>query len=195
LTLIVQPSEAQSSLPSGWANQDVGSVGTAGQTLSGGGVFTLQGGGTGICCESDQFQYAYTALIGDGTIVARLLSTQNATTSSQVGIMIRNSLDPQSRHVFLRFAGTGSGIVDRPGDGLSTDFAGWSPHSLPEWLKLVREGSNITASVSPDGITWTTVDTTSISMNGTVYAGLAVTSQDDPNLTTATFDHVSVAQN
>ncbi len=155
----------------------------------------LQGAGAGIWGPSDQFQYAYTALTGDGSVVARLLSTQGANNSGQAGIMIRNSLDPQSRNVSLLFTATGSGLLARSADGLSTAFIDGTSLSLPTWMKLVRQGDSFTAYFSADGSSWAQVATASVSMNSTVYAGLAASSQDDPNLMTATFHNVSVTPN
>ena len=57
-------------------------------------MFTVQGAGTGAALgsTSDQFQYAFTTLTGDGSIVARLVSTQLSSGTGEAGIMIRDTL-------------------------------------------------------------------------------------------------------
>jgi hypothetical protein len=69
---------------------------------------------------------------------------------------------------------------------------GTATQSRPAWMKLVRSGSTLTGSVSRDGSSWTQVGSTTISMNTTVYVGLAVTSHDTSLVNTATFDSVTL---
>ena len=95
VSLVVLPANLLTSgaLPAGWSNQDIGQPSPAGQTFYSGAVFELQGSGEGIdeSDTSDQFQYAFTGLQGNGSIVARFLTAQDP--DSDAGIMIRNSLD------------------------------------------------------------------------------------------------------
>jgi hypothetical protein len=58
-------------LPSGWLDQDVGSVSVGGSASYSGGVFTVQGAGYQIASApgtSDTFHFAYQPLSGNGTI-------------------------------------------------------------------------------------------------------------------------------
>jgi len=74
----------------------------------------------------------------------------------------------------------------------ATSYLGGSTQAPPSWLRLVRAGNTVTAAVSADGSTWRTVGSVTVSMNTTVYVGLAVTSHDTTRLNTATFDSVTV---
>src|SRR5580704_18567736 len=98
LLLHCAQARAQGSLPSGWSDGDVGSVGTAGSASYSNGVFTVNGAGNGITGSSDGFNFLYQALSGDGTIVARVVSS---TSYAQAGITIRSNLNANSTHVFL----------------------------------------------------------------------------------------------
>src|SRR5277367_2942192 len=80
------------SLPAGWSDGDIGSVGVAGSASYANGVFTTKGSGTAIGGTSDQMHFAYQALSGNGTIVARVVSLTGAT-SVQAGVMIRETLN------------------------------------------------------------------------------------------------------
>jgi regulation of enolase protein 1 (concanavalin A-like superfamily) len=76
--------------------------------------------------------------------------------------------------------------------GGSTTYLGGTTQAPPTWLRLVRSGTTVTASVSADGVTWRTVGTTSVSLGTSVYAGLAVTSHNTSLRNTARFDNVTV---
>jgi hypothetical protein len=66
---------------------------------------------------------------------------------------------------------------------------------VPTYLAVSRSGSTYSAYTSSDGVTWTLVAGSSITLNmsGPVLAGLAVTSHNGGTLSTATFDTVSVS--
>ena len=60
-------------------------------------------------------------------------------------------------------------------------------------MRLTRSGNNFTAYRSANGVDWTQIgSTTAITMNSTVYVGLAVTSHTSGNLCTSIFSNVSV---
>jgi hypothetical protein len=56
---------------------------------------------------------------------------------------------------------------------------------------LKRQGDVITASASLNGSTWTLLGTQTIQMIDPILIGLAVTSHDNAELNTATFDNVT----
>jgi regulation of enolase protein 1 (concanavalin A-like superfamily) len=182
-----------SSLPSGWSNSDVGAVGAAGSASESAGTFTVTGSGADIWDTADEFQFAYTSLTGDGSIVARVASVQNVASWTKAAVMMRASLAAGSRHAMMLVSpGKGFAFQRRVTDGgLSTNTSGGSG-TAPEWVKLTRAGSTITASISADGVSWTVVGTDTISMPSAIDVGLAVSSHVDGTLATATFDHVTV---
>jgi regulation of enolase protein 1 (concanavalin A-like superfamily)/fibronectin type 3 domain-containing protein len=67
----------------------------------------------------------------------------------------------------------------------------------PYWVRLQREDSTLTGSISPDGERWTEVGTTELDLPGTVEVGLAACSclgvtETYAETTTAVFDNVTV---
>ena len=74
------------------------------------------------------------------------------------------------------------------GTSLSTAITG----TAPRWVRLVRAGQTVTASVSTDGSTWTVVGQQAIALTQTVFAGLVVSSHVTGQLATATFTGVMV---
>jgi hypothetical protein len=77
--------------------------------------------------------------------------------------------------------------------GFDTTVSG-DTYSFPNaWLELTRSGDTFTAYDSPDGVNWTEVDSTTITMASTATVGLFVDSHNPTNLATATFENVTVA--
>jgi hypothetical protein len=65
---------------------------------------------------------------------------------------------------------------------------------LPYWVRAVRSGNTFTAFASLDGVNWVQMGSSqTITMAQNVYVGLAVTSNNNSVLATATFDNVSVS--
>jgi len=180
-------------LPSPWLHQDVGVVGISGSASSSGGVFTVAGAGSDIWGASDSFHFVYQPLAGDGQIIARVTAMQNTSANAKAGIMFRSSLASTAANVILDLTPSGNiEFMARTSDGGSTAWLAGANDPAPVWLKLVRSGSTVTGSVSADGLTWTTVGSTSASLGSGASVGLAVTSHNTSQLNTSTFDSVAV---
>jgi len=186
------PAVAQS-LPSGWSTADVGAVGATGSASGSGGSFTVAGAGADVWGTADAFRYVYKTLTGDGTIVTEVTSEQYVANWVKAGVMMRESLDPGSRQAFM-LVSPGKGLafqrrVDT--DGLSTSTGG-GLLTAPYFVRLTRSGTTITAFMSPDGSTWTTVGSDTFAMAQTIYVGLAVSSHVYGTTATATFESTAV---
>jgi hypothetical protein len=180
-------------LPSPWLSQDIGAVGQAGSSSYNGAAFTVKGAGADIWGSADAFQFTYQLLSGDGQIVARVTSLQNTSASAKAGIMFRESPTAGSANVMLDVEPGGNiEFMARGTAGGSTSWLAGASDAAPVWLKLVRSGSTITGSVSPDGNSWMQVGSTTISLSATVNVGLVVSSHSTGQLTTSTFDQVAL---
>ena len=186
------PASAQS-LPSGWSTADVGNVGATGSASGSGGSFTIAGAGADVWGTADAFRYVYKTLTGDGTIVTEVTSEQYVANWTKAGVMMRESLDPGSRQAFM-LVSPGKGLAfQRRVDtgGLSTSTSG-GLLTAPYFVSLTRSGTTITASMSSDGSTWTTVGSDTFAMPQTIYVGLAVSSHVYGTIATATFASTAV---
>jgi len=186
------------SIPSGWSDEDIGTVGIAGSAAYASGTFTVQGAGQQIYGSADAFHFVYRALSGDGTIVARVVSMQGGASYASAGVMVRETLDSGSANAKTSDWPAYGGIYFdlRAGTGGGTSEPGGVSVSFPYWVKVVRSGSTFSSFTSSDGATWTQLSSgQTINMAQTVYAGLAVNSGSTSSLTTATFDNVSVSSN
>ncbi len=181
------------SLPSGWETQDVGSVGLVGSAAESGGTYTVRGAGADVWGTSDDFRYVYRQLSGDGTIVARVASVENVYRWTKAGVMIRQTLSASSAHASM-FVTPGAGLAfQRRKTAGATSLSSAVSGLPPRWVRLVRAGEVITASISSDGASWTDVGQDTIALSGAVWVGLAVTSHETTRLATATFDHLALS--
>jgi fibronectin type 3 domain-containing protein/regulation of enolase protein 1 (concanavalin A-like superfamily) len=178
-------------LPAAWSQADVGSA--SGSATYSNGVYTVKGSGSDISGNKDAFHYVYQQITGDATIIVRVLSVQNTDNNAKAGIMFRNTLDANSKEAGLFMtANNGLKFLTRTKTGGSTSSDNVSGKSAPYWLKLVRVGDTFKAYRSSDGVTWTKIGEQTISMNSTIYVGLAVCSKKNGTLNTSTFDNVSI---
>jgi regulation of enolase protein 1 (concanavalin A-like superfamily) len=182
-------------LPTGWLDTDIGATGLAGSTTYSGGTFTVKAAGQGISGTSDGMHFVYQPLSGDGLIVARVSNVQGGSSNTQIGAMIRETLNPAASDAFVDFYPNSASITERTSTGASagTQYTSFGAPAVPYWVKLARTGSTFNAYISLDSVTWTQVGTSqTINMAQTAYIGLGVSNQSTTSLATATFDNVAI---
>ncbi|MBA4137853.1 MAG: hypothetical protein C0518_11095 [Opitutus sp.] len=190
----VAASQSRAQLSGEWQDQDIGSVAAAGSSSVSGDTVTVAGSGADIWGGNDAFHFRWQALTGDGSITARVTGLTNTHPWAKAGVMMRRSLAANASNIFLAATPDWHGVVAQQRLSASAETSQTQGPSFypPYWLRLTRIGYSITAETSPDGATWTTLDSLSTAMSSTIYLGLAVTSHNDGALCTATFDNVSV---
>ncbi|MCB1129734.1 MAG: autotransporter-associated beta strand repeat-containing protein [Verrucomicrobiae bacterium] len=165
----------------------MGATGTAGGVSEVNGEFDISGAGADIGGTADSFHFIYQPLDDDCEIQARLTS---ADAGAEAGVMIRETLDAGAANAFAFVSDGTAAFQTRSTTGGSTTSHGSASFSLPCWLRLVRNGNTLAASVSADGNTWTPLGTTSVAMASTTYVGMAVGSGTAGVLAGAVFDNV-----
>lgn len=184
---------AQTTVSAPWVSQDIGNPVVAGKATGSRGNFTVTAAGADVWGTADQFHFLYLRVTGDVDVRARVVSVSAAHAWSKAGVMIRATLDPSSAHAFmLASAGKGMAFQRRAASGgISTNTAG--PASAPpQWVRLVRAGSLVTAYSSTDGNSWTAVGSATIALSSTAYVGVAVTAHNEFAATTAAVSNVTV---
>jgi len=198
--ILVPPATASAALPDGWASRDIGDEGLPGSADLSGYIWTVNGSGAGIGGDADDFHYCYMQVSGDTEITARVVGITGGTNEwRKAGVMIRETLADNSSHAFMAMtnpAGTEHAAAYQSradGNNNITYLTPTGYSSMPWWVRLQRiQEDNFTGSVSPDGVVWTDVAATEIVMAHDVYIGLAVTSHDNTEIATGTFDNVLI---
>ena len=186
------------SLPLPWDEDDVGTGITAGSSTHASGTFTVAGAGAlgsgFLNSRTDAFHYVWQTLSGDGEIIARINSLQDTDTNSRVGVMIRDTLASNSRHVFMGMTDDNDyRWVRRTSTNGNTSTTSSSTGTVPNtWVRLTRVGTTITAYKSSNGTSWTQVGSLSASFPSSCYIGLVVASGTSSTLNTSQFSNVSV---
>ncbi len=163
------------------------------------GTIVMNGIGTDIWNEADEFRYAYRSLSGNGSITARVDEVFLSDGWAKAGVMIRETLETGSKHAMVVVTPS-NGVsfqrrIETDGASTSTDAAGLT---APHWVRLTRTGSAFTAQQSADGEAWVDIEVApalTISMANDVYIGLAVTSHNANMETGAAFSNVSTTGN
>ena len=80
---------------------DIGTVGAAGSTSGGTGIYVLRGAGADIYGTADGCQFAGATLSGNGQIIARVTSLSNTNAWAKAGVMIRETTAAGSKNAFM----------------------------------------------------------------------------------------------
>ena len=169
-----------------------GPVGTYTMTGSGADIWNVNG------VEADEFHYAFKTLSGSGSIQARVESISDTDSWAKAGVMIRETLDGDSRHAMTVLT-PGSGVsyqrrIDTGGN--STDDT-TGAITAPYWVKIERDlAGTVSAYSSANGSTWQKIGVSeSIQMGANVYIGLAVTAHNASETCQAVFTNVTTTGN
>jgi hypothetical protein len=177
-----------------WSGADIGSPALVGSDSLSNGIWTVAGSGTDIGGTADQFHFVWQSLASDGGTNAQVITQTNTNSRARAGVMLRQSTDPSAPFYAVVVTPTsGIFVLDRTkkGGGVSTVV---NPAGIaPVYLRVQRAGTAYTASTSSDGVTWTTIPGSGVTLapTGTWLAGIVVTSHTTSKVSTATFGAVS----
>jgi hypothetical protein len=186
-----------SSCPGNWICQDVGGPSLAGSETVSGGTWTVQGAGNDIWGTADQFRFDAQAFPADGVFSAHVVAQINTDPWAKAGLMVRGgaSAGAPFYDVFVT-PGNGVAVQYRSAQGASAQEAVQIGGTAPTYLRIARVGIAFSAYTSADGVTWTLIPHSTLSLpnlSGGVLAGLAVTSHYAAALSTVSFDTISAS--
>jgi photosystem II stability/assembly factor-like uncharacterized protein/regulation of enolase protein 1 (concanavalin A-like superfamily) len=175
-------------------HQDIGNTGAAGSVCfdSINQRYTIYAAGDDIWGSADQFHYLYKKVHGDVSISARVRYIGNIYSWAKAGVMMRESLDMDSKHTLCALT-PGNGFANQwrsstAGSSDNKDTSG----AAPGWVKLERTGNVFEAYFSTNGSNWELLNSTTIAMNDSIYLGLANCSHIDGTLNDAIFDQIII---
>jgi hypothetical protein len=189
--------------------RDIGTSVTGSNSYAGG-VYTIVADGADIWEYYDEFRYVYMPVTGDFEFGSRVLSLENTNGWAKAGVMVRETIDPESRHAFMcvtpedgegRFAFSCRRVTADDSTSLHS-IQGQVSYPMNTWVKIKRQGNTFTGMVSQDGRVWVDFpgpyatdslapNPVMINMPQTVYIGLVVTSHSNGQLCMAEFDNAS----
>jgi hypothetical protein len=199
--------------PAPWVGKDIGAVGalagyenTTAADNDSERITVYGGGAAGIGGKADAFRFVSRPITGDAELIGRVTSLSMVDPGTTGGLMIRESLDPDSAMVFVGPAGdgkTGGRVIARKAKGEDAVTTPIDPTMLlpdlktSQWMRLVRVGSTIkvyagTRLVSSNEMGSLGTITLTLKTTGPLYFGFASTSHSDAKLTSARLEDVSV---
>lgn len=184
----------KSTWPSAWQHQDIGTGMSPGSASYQNGTFKITGAGVLGDLTNDQLHYVYQSISGDFAIEARVASMQFTDSAAGAGLMVRNSLEPNSPIVQFYVSLRLGYMASRLTLGGALLAGAESIGDLPIYIRLVRSGDNFSGFYSSDGVTWNSSlnPPRTVDLNDTVYVGMFVYSYVADVLETDTFDHVTI---
>ncbi len=173
------------------------------------GSYTMIASGSDIFNRTDEFHYAWKQLTGPGSIEARVVSIQNTHPWAKAGLMIRETLEPNSKFAAVYVTpARGDGTAEQgcrfqirtTTNGLATSDTSVATReqmtfTAPYWVKLERTTTvqfNAYYSSDPATDPWHLMawSPQHIEMTANVYIGLALTSHNSDAICKAVFSDV-----
>jgi pectate lyase len=155
------------------------------------GTYTLSGAGVINTGSPYAFNFKYTALTGDFTFTARLVTQGGSADSARAGVVAADSLTGAPVYAWTaRYASTGEirAAINANNKAALTGFSSSTP---PVWVRVQRRGNALYSAASSDGLSWT--EKTNVSVTAaSLYVGLALSSGSNSTVVTADFDNVSI---
>jgi hypothetical protein len=173
--------------------------------VDGSAAYTVSAQGSDIWGTNDGFNFVYEMKIGDFDVAVRQLSITRSDYWAKSGLMLRETLNPSSRHWSI-FNTPLAGAQDAANRvvcnnrkltaGASTDWHQVDPVAMPApaypnaWLRLKRTGNVLTAYASTNGVNWVQWGTDDASQGvgatplpNELYVGIATTGHgnDEPD--------------
>jgi hypothetical protein len=158
--------------------------------------YELAGAGQGARGVADQLEFARQELSGDFDMQARVESVASSNVWAFGGLMVRESIEPNSRFaaVLATPSLVGSFFASRAAPGAASAYTGSFPVNFPcTWLRLRRAGNQFTGFASMDGRHWRELGAVTISLPQTVLFGLAAASGSANAPVTARFQDAGPA--
>lgn len=183
-------------LPAPWRSKDVGRLVVPGKARWKDGQFHLWASPKAQDERFDAMHMAYAPMSGDGEIVARVVEIGNPDEDSFAGIIMCDGLTPENRKAMLAVHFHGEQRINfRRWGYMGGSSTGTEDPSIraPFWLKLVREGFDVTAYYSPDGRRWRFLKVSEGRMRDEdLYVGLVTRVQKSDEASRVVIDNVSI---
>ena len=185
----------------GWTSQPVGAS-SDGNATELNGVWTISGAGSDIWGAADSFEFLARRVRGSSLqVVARIDDLQNTHPFAKAGLMVRSGLEADAVTALVDVTPGGHiEFMARATASSEMVYLGGANATMPVWLQLSwtpgTSSATAAASMSTDGVTWVPIGPqTSLALPDNYLAGVAVTSHDVTQSTTAHVHGLSLLPN
>lgn len=128
-----------------------------------------------------------------GQITARVVSLTPTDAWTKAGVMIRESMDQNSRHALMAVTpGQGSAFQHRDESAKASIHQPGPAVTAPYWVRLRWDQNEVIASTSADGKTWKETGRANISFSGAVMPGMILSGHHPDKPAAASFDQVKI---
>jgi regulation of enolase protein 1 (concanavalin A-like superfamily) len=193
---------------SGLKYTDIGASTKAGKATVNKNEIKIEAGGSDIWGKHDEFRFGYKKLKGDFDLRVQILSLSAAHKYTKAGIMARTDISDSSQHVFyqvfpdntprnknnggceFQYRLEKGGEMKAIYPNLKTAGTQYNVSFPDTWIRLKRSGDVFESYFSNDSKTWRLYSTFTLNMPSELLVGLAVTSHNKTDFTTARFASV-----
>ncbi|HRK30380.1 MAG TPA: glucoamylase family protein [Tepidisphaeraceae bacterium] len=152
--------------------------------------------GTGLAAAGDSLSFLSRGMAGDGSVVGYLNSFNGADPAARAGLMLRASTSVDAPFVAVAVVpAVGVRMIFRltPGGPIAQQGSGGVLSAVS--MRLIRSGSNVSASFSTDGVAFTPLGTAvGVALNNTALAGAFVASGDSVLSASASFTGIAAGR-
>jgi len=189
---------------------DIGNPAIAGSSTIHDNALQIIAGGADVWGVKDELHFSYLEQKGDFDLTARIESLTSPHMYTKAGLMAREELTDNCRHIFFQVfpnnksrnknnggyefqyrqakAGEMKAIYPASAIGLPR-----FPVNYPNtWIRLKRVGNDFTGLYSSDGKTWIVYTSYTLELPKKIYLGLAVTSHNTKEAATALFQDITL---
>lgn len=166
-----------------WSSVDIGEPTFPGGARPDGSCLSIFAGGQRLTNRGDRYHFLHREIGHDDFVLTARIAEADAPTRSTIGLMIRESLDPNAPHAAFVFRNSRLSIrfgsyLRSDVDGLSRWKSGETVDELGPWIRISRQGELLVGAMSIDGNTWTEVEPVILPTAGPVFAGVVVSAED-----------------
>lgn len=193
-------SEEISECPIDWNCEDIGNPPIQGKQSHINNIWQISGSGWDIWSSkwetADQFRFVWQEQEFNGEYIAQITSQTRTSPSAKAGIMIRKTYDPISPYFAVYVTPSrGVRVQYRSQFGQNSRNASIFPKSFPQYVKIKKSQTEFSAYISDDGENWLYIPNSTVDileLDGKIMAGMAVTSRNTGELSTAKFEKVKI---
>ncbi len=177
----------------GWGEADLGNG--KGKTYSHRETFVIDGLGSNFGGNADHGYFLYKKVKGDCEIVAAIDQLQSVYHYTKGGLMIRESLNKNSKNVFAHVLSDMTFRTQKrskTNGGVSVTKTESPSTNGQVYVKIKRTGNNIKTYYSSNKTDFIEVTSDNIDMNETIFVGMAVSSSSSSDYASSMFYDVSI---